>query len=167
MIWERHVFLTSLYNYAAWLVLWVCGKCYLRLKYWHACLLSLWVHIHIHGVRSLILYTSGRKQKQKVPLKTLQNSCSNSSQSPPPITNRLVSDCCHEIRFQRNWSPRLCCWFDTLCPDSPQIATWTSYNSQQKQLQGSIVTVHCFQPAFKISSLEMICFINNWLKHIL
>lgn len=32
---------------------------YLRLK--HSCLLSLWLRVHIHGVRRLILYTSDKK----------------------------------------------------------------------------------------------------------
>lgn len=40
---------------------------YLGLKDWHGCLLSLWLCVHIHGVRSLILCTS-ENQTHKIEL---------------------------------------------------------------------------------------------------
>lgn len=46
----------------------VCRLCvYLGLKDWHGCLLSLWLCVHIHGVRSLILCTS-ENQTHKIEL---------------------------------------------------------------------------------------------------
>lgn len=127
---------------------------YLGLKDWHGCLLSLWLRVHIHGVRSLIPCTSENQntqnrtqhwssdeKKKKIQLNstiTFQhfttennnlnqlNNCSLLSR-----TKLLSAGCCQSVLFQQNWNPRHACGFDTLCLGPSQVAAWQSYSRQR------------------------------------